>query len=392
MDKRVVAFIPVRGGSKSIYLKNIKPLAGKPLIYWTLAAAADATCVDQIYVATDSMEIENCVKGLSLSDKIQVIGRSPESATDTAPTETALLEFCRQSTANYVFFIQATSPLLQAADLNRAWKKYRTGGYDSMLSGVRQRRFIWEDNGDTGVKPVNYNPILRPRRQDFEGFLVENGAFYLNKRENMLSSGNRLSGKVGFYEMSEETYFEVDEPSDWIIIEKLLLSRQNCLGGNQAKLAAVKLIAMDVDGVLTDAGMYYSEGGEELKKFNTRDGKGIELIRNAGIKTAIITSENTKMVERRAQKLKIDYLYQGITDKGTAINKLAVEAGVSLDEIAYIGDDDNDLAALEIAGISASPSDASICAKTKAHIILSKAGGSGAVRELCDMILASRKT
>ena len=106
-------------------------------------------------------------------------------------------------------------------------------------------------------------------------------------------------------------------------------------------------VVMDVDGVLTDGGMYYSEGREELKKFNTRDGKGIELLRNAGFKTAIITSENTKIVERRAKKLCIDYVYQGITDKAKTLAELSDKSGIAFEEMLYVGDDVNDLSAIK---------------------------------------------
>jgi len=391
MEKKTVAFIPARGGSKSIPLKNIKIIAGKPLIYWTIAAAAALPAIEKVYVSTDSDEIASCVRDLNISSKVEVISRSSESATDTASSELPLLEFCRNVTFDYVFFIQATSPLLSTDDLDNAWQKYQTNNYDSLLSVVRQKRFIWEEREAGDVQPVNYDPVHRPRRQEFNGFLVENGAFYLNGRQNILAGKNRITGKIGVYEMAEETYVELDEPLDWIIIENLLLKRNLHADSRQKKLAQIKLLAMDVDGVLTDAGMYYSEGGEELKKFHTRDGKGIELIRNAGIKTAIITSENTRMVERRAQKLKIDYLFQGALDKGPVIKELSVLTGIPLANIAYIGDDDNDLVALELAGISASPSDATDGAKNRADFILSRNGGGGAVRELCDMILRSRQ-
>jgi len=96
------------------------------------------------------------------------------------------------------------------------------------------------------------------------------------------------------------------------------------------RLANIKLLAMDVDGVLTDGGMYYSEHGDELKKFNTRDGKAIELLRNAGIKTAFITRERTRLVERRAAKLRIDELYQGIEDKLAALQQVISSYGLTL--------------------------------------------------------------
>lgn len=150
----------------------------------------------------------------------------------------------------------------------------------------------------------------------------------------------------------------------------------------------IKLFATDVDGVLTDAGMYYTENGDELKKFNTRDGKGIELLRNKGIKTAILTSEDTKIVQARAKKLQINHVYQGVKDKLTVLKKILHEEGLSLNEVAYIGDDINDIETLQAVGLKACPKDAvHKVKKVKGIKILKTKGGEGAVREFCEMIL-----
>ncbi len=111
-------------------------------------------------------------------------------------------------------------------------------------------------------------------------------------------------------------------------------------------LKRVRLVAMDVDGVLTDAGMYYSESGDELKKFNTRDGMGIKMLQAAGFVTAFITKEKTAIVERRGQKLAVPEVHQGIDDKLAVLTTLAQKYGLSLNQVAYIGDDVNDLEAL----------------------------------------------
>ena len=131
--------------------------------------------------------------------------------------------------------------------------------------------------------PQNYDVYNRPRRQEFTGYLVENGAFYITSREKLLSSKNRLSGKIRAYEMDESTYFEIDEPSDWIIIEKQLLNREK---KNEQNIPEIKMFLTDCDGCLTDGGMYYSENGDELKKFNTIDGMGFKLLHEKGIITS----------------------------------------------------------------------------------------------------------
>jgi 3-deoxy-D-manno-octulosonate 8-phosphate phosphatase (KDO 8-P phosphatase) len=150
------------------------------------------------------------------------------------------------------------------------------------------------------------------------------------------------------------------------------------------------MLAMDVDGVLTDAGMYYSESGDELKKFNTRDGMGIKLLQAAGFVTAFITKEKTAIVERRGQKLAVPEVHQGIDDKLTVLTRLARKYGLTLEQVAYIGDDVNDLETLRAVGFSAAPVDAMPVVLQVVHYVCAKKGGEGAVRELADLLLAAR--
>ncbi len=155
----------------------------------------------------------------------------------------------------------------------------------------------------------------------------------------------------------------------------------------------IKLFLSDVDGVLTDAGMYYTESGDEFKKFNTHDGMGFNLLREAGIKTGLITTEQTKIVERRAAKLKIDYLYQGAGFGGklNAAREICEKENMSLHEVAYIGDDINCIELLKAVGLAACPANATTQVKNIPGIVrLKLGGGNGAVREFIDMILNGR--
>jgi N-acylneuraminate cytidylyltransferase len=217
--------------------------------------------------------------------------------------------------------------------------------------------------------------------------MMENGAFYINTVKNILKSGNRLSGKIGIYEMPEYTSVEIDEEDDWIIAEKIFRKYNKV---NKKDYSKIKLFLSDVDGVLTDAGMYYSEFGDELKKFNTRDGMGFRLLKEKGIKTGVITSEDTKMVERRCQKLKIDYLYQGqfFGNKLNVAKEICLKENIDLSETAYIGDDINCFDLLSSVGFAACPADAVEKIKNiHAITILQKKGGEGVVREFVDKII-----
>jgi N-acylneuraminate cytidylyltransferase len=379
-----IAFIPVRCGSKSIPFKNIKEFCGKPLVYWNLEALQNSSNIDKIFVATDCDEIKKTVNSFGFS-KVEVYDREPQNANDTASTESVMLEFIDKQNFddNDLFLlVQATSPLTQTKDFDEALETLKHQKVDSLLTCVRTKRFYWNQNGT----PYNYDYKNRPRRQDFDGMLMENGAFYINTIGNIIKDKNRLSGKVTIHEMEEFTAVEIDEEDDWIIAQKLMYKH---ILSKRSKLT-IKLFLSDVDGTLTDAGMYYGENGEEFKKFNTHDGKGFELLRKAGIKTGIITSENTKIVANRAKKLKVDYLYQGLEHKGKLdiAKEICQKENISLQEVAYIGDDINCKELLQSVGLAACPANALEEIKNIPNIIkLSKCGGDGAVREFAEKIL-----
>jgi len=377
---RIIALIPVRGGSKGIPRKNVRLFAGKPLVYWAVKAASDCKAIDRVLVATDDEEIGRTVESFGLP-RVQVVDRSPESASDTASTEMVMLEIANRHHFDSLVLIQATSPLIEDWHLTEGIRKYLRTGADSLLSVVRQKRFVWTET-DEGAVPVNYNPASRPRRQDWEGMLVENGAFYITSREQLLATGVRISGRTELYEMPESTYFEIDDSTDWLIAEHLKQKRPPF-----HRLKDVRLLITDVDGVLTDAGMYYSSNGQELKKFNTRDGKGMELLRSHGIQIMFLTSEDIELVRRRAEKVKADYVFTGIKNKKQFLDDFFARTNqFSYETTAYIGDDINDLECLMSVGFSAAPADAHEDILRIVQYQCRRAGGQGCVREVCDLI------
>ena len=384
-----VAFIPVRGGSKSIPLKNIKPISGKPLVYWTVKAACGCSHIDKVYVATDSDRIKETVESFKtgceakLFKKTEVIGRSAESASDTASTESAMLEFAEKHDFDNIVLIQATSPLLQAKDLDRGFESFQSEGTDSVLSVVRQKRFHWANDKNGFAYPTNYDVFHRPRRQEFDGYLVENGAFYICSKTDLLKTRNRVSGNIKAVEMNEDTFFEIDEPSDWIIIEALM--KKNGITA-PSEIPEIKLFLTDCDGCLTDGGMYYSEKGDELKKFNTRDGMGFALLRQKGILTGIITSESVDLNRRRAEKLKLNFLEAGCKDKAATIRRISEERKIELKNVCYVGDDINDIEAIKMVGYGCAPADAMPQVKEVAKFVTRAKGGEGVIREVVNRL------
>lgn len=143
----------------------------------------------------------------------------------------------------------------------------------------------------------------------------------------------------------------------------------------------------DCDGCLTDGGMYYSEKGDELKKFNTKDGMGFALLRSHGIITGIITSESVDLNRRRAEKFKLDILETGCKDKTSTVKRICTEKGIALENVCYIGDDINDVEVISIVGFGCAPADAVLQAKELAQYVTEAKGGEGVIREVVSLIM-----
>jgi len=158
------------------------------------------------------------------------------------------------------------------------------------------------------------------------------------------------------------------------------------------RLAAVRLVAMDVDGVLTDGGIWYTDGGEELKRFDVRDGQGLVLLREAGVVTAVITRRHSEIVERRARELGIVEVHQDATDKGAVVQGILTRHGVRAADACYVGDDVGDLPAMALVGFPVAVANAVPAVRTAAVYVTRALGGHGAIRELCDLILSARQT
>jgi 3-deoxy-D-manno-octulosonate 8-phosphate phosphatase (KDO 8-P phosphatase) len=156
------------------------------------------------------------------------------------------------------------------------------------------------------------------------------------------------------------------------------------------RLRRVRALVLDVDGVLTDGGMYYGAAGQELKRFDVKDGMGLHLLQKAGIAVAFITAEENDIVRQRAKKLKVADVQTGVEDKLRAFDAFLASRGLPPAEAAYMGDDLNDLPPLGRAGLALAPADAVAAVRKAAHWVVPRPGGHGAVREVCDAILAAR--
>lgn len=209
----MISIVPIRSGSKGIPNKNIKLLAGKPLVWWVLNSLQNSN-VDQIIVATDC-EYVSLLESFEMDLNIYI--RDSKNSADKSSTEDVLIEVIDTfKLDDDIMLVQSTSPLTTSDDINNGIELYKK--FDSILSVVEQKRFMWSKDG----LPMNYNISNRPRRQDWDGYYVENGAFYINHSSNILRDTNRLSGKIGCSVMNDKTYFEIDSEDDWKIIESII--------------------------------------------------------------------------------------------------------------------------------------------------------------------------
>ncbi len=165
----------------------------------------------------------------------------------------------------------------------------------------------------------------------------------------------------------------------------------NILPNLRRKLENIQLVVFDVDGTLTDGGMYYGPNGELMKRFCVKDGMGMALLQQAGIPVALVTAETSPIALRRAEKLQIERVMLSVRDKQQAVRELAGELDVELEWVAYMGDDVSDIAAMQVVGVSACPADAVAAVRDMVDYVAQKPGGYGAAREFCDLILFARQ-
>ena len=226
MDKKIIAIIPARGGSKGIPRKNIRLLAVKPLIAYSIEAAVKSRYIDRVIVSTEDEEIAE----ISRRYGAEVIKRSKEMATDIAPTEPVIVQVVKWLEENMCYkadtlvLLQPTSPLRNSKHIDEALDIFLNSDYDSLLSVCPSHAFIWKI-GEAGAYPINYDFKNRPRRQDKEPEYRENGAIYITRYETFMRNQNRLGGKIGLYIMPEECSVEIDTEFDFYLCEHIIIGR-----------------------------------------------------------------------------------------------------------------------------------------------------------------------
>jgi YrbI family 3-deoxy-D-manno-octulosonate 8-phosphate phosphatase len=275
--------------------------------------------------------------------------------------------------------IQATSPLVSSTDLDLAVEQFLREGSDSLLTGVLVRRFFWSIEG----QPLNYDPFHRPFTQNFQGSIMENGAFYLTKRYILENYRNRVGGKIGIFRMADQTATDIDDPQDWETVERHLIANGNCLA---TKAKQIKIIISDFDGVWTDNKVYTLGPTEEAVCCSKSDSLALDVFRSRfDLPILVVSKEKNEILKTRCAKLQLEAT-PPVDHKRRAIDRELGARGLSWAEVCYIGNDINDLECFSSAGLTFCPSDAVFEIKSEADYILSRPGGNGAVREMLELL------
>lgn len=384
---KVIAVIPARGGSVGLPGKNIKPLNGVPLVGRAVLAAVNSAFVSDVYVSSDSAEI----LGVAASFGATGISRPAEISGPTASSESALIhtlhevERIKGTMPDVLVFLQCTSPFTTSDQIDAVVSKLLEDEAASAFSAIEDHGFIWQiadDGTAAGITHDHTKP--RQRRQDMTPRYRETGAIYAMRVAEFLAQGNRFCGKTVLVPV-EMPPIEVDTAEDWTVAEAYARLRDP---HRLPQLNKIKALITDFDGVHTDDRVIVNQDGSEAVRCSRSDGMGIDMLRQCGLKMLILSREQNPVVKSRAAKLQMDVLHH-IRDKLPALDAWRTEHRLEWAEIAYVGNDINDLDCMKVCGMSFAPSDAHPEAKAISTMVLERSGGSGALRELSEYLISN---
>lgn len=382
----VVGVIPARGGSKGVPGKNLRRVGGVPLVARAIVAARASVYVDRVVVSTDDSEIAAVAEEWGA----EVVARPAALAGDTASSESALLHALDTLEAQGVetrvlVFLQATSPFIDPRDIDRAIALVQERTFDAVFSAIETFGFVWGVDAGGAAQGINHDAGMRPRRQDREPHYLETGAIYVVEVHGFRAARHRFFGRVGVVEVAERAAIEIDTEEQLAVAGAIAP-----LIDHADESMDVAAVVTDFDGVHTDDTATTDAEGRESVRVSRSDGMGIAQLRRAGIPVLILSSETNPVVTARARKLRVE-VRQGIDDKAAALTEWAEAAGAPLSRVAYVGNDINDLACLALVGWPVAVPDAHPLVIAAARIVLTRTGGSGAVREFADRVLRSRR-
>ena len=402
-EQRVAIVIPARYSSSRLPGKPLADILGKPMIQHVFERAVQVPDVDAVVVATDDERVANVVRSFG--------GRAVITSPDHPSGTDRLVEVMRSLDADIYVNVQGDEPLVRPDDLARLVDAMRSSmaPVGSMCHDIDAKeavnpncvKVVLDDSGHALY--FSRSPIPYPRDRSSARYLKHVGV-YAYRREvlagysalprpmleeaevleqlRLMAAGIRLR-----LICVEPTGPGVDTPE---CLERVRAILSGKAVNTQRTLANVRLVITDVDGVLTDGGIYYDETGECQKRFHVRDGLGIRLLEECGVKVAVLSGRDSPTLRKRVSDLGVSFFEYGVKDKAAACTMLMNEARVTAAQTACTGDDSIDLPAFEVCGLSFAVADAASYVKARATHVLATRGGEGAFRELADAILVAQ--
>jgi len=386
---RCWAIIPARAGSKGIAGKNLKKIQGRTLVARAVEAAKTAVCVERVFVTTDGADIAAAAKAAGA----EIVERPAEIAGDAASSEAALLhaldalEAKGEKLPDVLVFVQCTSPFVAARDIDGTVKALLDAGADTAHTAAPTHGFLWRRDGAGQAVAVNHDAHVRLPRQQRDAEFLETGAVYAMRVAGFRAARHRFFGRSVLHETDPLRALEIDTTDDLALARLIapLIEPQlraavipDPLGG----------IVFDFDGVMTDDKVIVDEDGKEAVRCSRSDGFGIDMLNERSVPMAVISREANQVVARRCEKLGIA-CRQATNDKRTALGELCASWGVPLGQVIFVGNDLPDIPAMTAAGLGVAVGDAHAEVKAAADLVLTGKGGTGAVRELCDLVRAA---
>ncbi len=397
----VLALIPARGGSKGIPRKNIREFAGFPLIAYSIAAGLEAETVTRVIVSTDDAEIAEVARKHGAEVPfIRPAQYAEDSALDLPVFHHALdwLDKEEKYHPGVVVQLRPTSPIRPPGLVDEAVHLLLSHpGVDSVRGVVpagQNPHKMWRVDPETSLmKPLLEvegipEPYNAPRQVLPQVYWQTGHIDVVHSR--VILEQNSMSGRKILPVFIDPRYtVDIDTLNDWQRYEHLVYNSGLPMVSPLKRRplpANIRLAVFDFDGVFTDNRVWVDENGHEMVAANRGDGMGLFRIKKAGIKVLVLSTESNPVVTARCRKLKVEVI-QGVEKKGDVLQKFLEQEGISRDEVVYLGNDVNDLECFNLVGCAMVVADAHPVVKNKADLVLTKPGGKGAIREMCDMII-----
>jgi YrbI family 3-deoxy-D-manno-octulosonate 8-phosphate phosphatase len=396
----VLAVIPARGGSQGIPRKNLRPLAGRPLIAWSIAAARQARLVNRVVVSTDDQEIADTACSYGAEVPFLRPAELAQNDTRDLPVFQHVIDWLKRNedyVPDAIVQLRPTSPLRPPGLVDEAIERLLS---DEAADSVRcvtlpsQNPYKMWTVTENALKPLVetglYEPYNAPR-QSLPTVYWQTGHVDVFRTRTVTEKLSLTGDRILPVMVDPRYAFDIDT------LMHLRMAGESVAEGDldlvtpasarNSALEQIRLFVFDFDGVFTDNRVYVDQSGVESVSCSRADGLGVERLLSAGHDAAVLSTEANPVVSARCRKLGIP-VQQGLRDKGQALRNLTASRGLALTQVAYVGNDVNDLECLRIAGFAVAPADAHPDVRKIVDLVLLKAGGHGAVREFCDLAIA----